>query len=122
MSQSAVLDPGRRSRPGSPPGAFGPWEGSTRGANGGATHPDPRTKPGTPAEEHEGFVGEVESCAHEAPGLAREVPEPHCRAKSPAREAPRLGREAQRAGAEAEGLDAAARGLALRRASSPEGG
>ena len=44
-----------------------------RARTAGATHPDPRTKPGTPAAEHRGFVGEVESCAHEAPGLGRKA-------------------------------------------------
>ena len=132
IGQSAVLDPWRRSRPGSRRERSALGRVRPRARTAGATHPDPRTKPGTPAAEHRGFVGEVESCAHEAPGLgrkalsfarkakslapkapglAREVPEPDCRAKSPAREAPRLGREARRAGAEAEGLEAGAPGL-----------
>ena len=88
MSQSAVLDPWRRSRPGSRRERSALGRIRPRARTAGATHPDPRTKPGTPAAEHRGFVGEVESCAHEAPGL----------------------REARRAAAEAEGLEAGARG------------
>ena len=103
MSQSAVLGPWRRSRPGSRRERSALGRVRPRARTAGATHPGPRTKPGTPAAEHRGFVGEVESCAHEAPGLARkakslahgpkslaakapglarEVPEPHCGQKA----------------------------------------
>ena len=73
MSQSDVLDLWRRSRPGSRRERSALGRVRPRARTAGATHPDPRTKPGTPAAEHRGFVGEVESCAHEALGLGRKA-------------------------------------------------
>ena len=94
MSQSAVLDPWRRSRPGSRRERSALGRVRPRARTAGATHPDPRTKPGTPAAEHRGFVGEVESCAHEAPGLGRKALSFARKAKSLARAPKRFAHKA----------------------------
>ena len=89
---------------GIPPGAFGPWRVRPRARTAGATHPDPRTKPGTPAAEHRGFVGEVESCAHEAPGLGRKALSFARKAKSLARDPKSLAHGPKSLAAKAPGL------------------
>ena len=89
MSQSAVLDPWRRPRPGSRRERSALGRVRPRARTAAATHPGPRTKPGTPAAEHRGFVGEVESCGHEAPGLG-------CKALSFARKAKSLAKKGLR--------------------------
>ena len=94
MSQSAVLDPWRRSRPGSRRERSALGRVRPRARTAGATHPDPPTKPGTPAAEHRGFVGEVESCAHEAPGLGRKALSFARKAKSLARDPKRFAHKA----------------------------
>jgi hypothetical protein len=119
MSQSAVLDPWRRSRPGSRRERSALGRVRSRARTAGATHPDPRTKPGTPAAEHRGFVGEVESCAHEAPGLGRKALSFARKAKSLARDAksfahkaPSFARKGKRLAHGPKSLAAKAPGLA----------
>ena len=104
MSQSAVLDPWRRSRSGSRRERSALGRVRPRARTAGATHPDPRTKPGTPAAEHRGFVGEVESCAHEAPGLGRKALSFARKAKSLAHDPKSFARDPKSLAAKAPGL------------------
>ena len=112
MSQSTVLDPWRRSRPGSRRERSALGRIRPRARTAGATHPDPRTKPGTPAAEHRSFVGEDESCAHEAPGLGRKALSFARKVKSLARAPKRFAHKAKSLAHGPKSLAAKAPGLA----------
>lgn len=114
MSQSAVLDPWRRSRPGSRRERSALGRVRPRARTAGATRPGPRTKPGKPAAEHRGFAREAKSVAHTALSFARKVKSLARDPKSLAHGAPGLTRKAVSFAREARSLTHEAPGLACK--------